>query len=61
MAGLAMAVQTFGNVCDALAAAPAAAASFKARADLLTALIGQVRSWEVTRQVAAGRDPAPAE
>ncbi|APT60214.1 XRE family transcriptional regulator (plasmid) [Roseomonas gilardii] len=50
-----MEAQTFGDVFDAIADTPAEAASMKARADLLAALVARVRTWEVTQEVAAGR------
>lgn len=50
-----MEAQTFGDVFDAIANTPAEAASMKARADLLAALIARVKTWDVTQEVAAGR------
>ena len=50
-----MEVQTFDDVFDAIANTPAEAASMKARADLLDALVAHVKSWNVTQEVAAGR------
>ena len=55
MEGLSMDVQTFGSVFDALADTPAEAANMKARADLLSALNAQVRSWNVSQEAAATR------
>src|SRR5690606_12063439 len=48
-------VQTFDDVFDALADTPAEAANLKARAELMTALRGRVRSWNVTQEAAAAR------
>lgn len=50
-----MEVQTFDDVFDAIANTPVEAASMKARADLLGALVSHVKSWNVTQEVAAGR------
>lgn len=50
-----MEVQTFDDVFDALANTPTEAASMKARADLLAALVAHVKSWNVTQEIAAGR------
>lgn len=50
-----MEVQTFAEVFDALAATPAETANMKARADLLSLLIGRVRSWDLTLEAAAAR------
>ena len=50
-----MEVQTFDDVFDAIANTPVEAASMKARADLLGALVSLVKSWNVTQEVAAGR------
>lgn len=50
-----MDVQTFDSVFDALADTPAEAANMKARADLLSALNAQVRSWNVSQEAAATR------
>ena len=50
-----MDVQTFDDVFDALADTPAEAANLKARAELMTALRGRVRSWNVTQEAAAAR------
>ena len=47
--------QTFDNVFDALADAPAEAANMKARAELLLGLHERVRSWSVSQEVAARR------
>jgi predicted XRE-type DNA-binding protein len=43
------------EVFDALAAIPAEAANMKVHADLLAALIAQVKSWTVSQEVAAKR------
>lgn len=50
-----MDVQTFDNVFDALADTPAQAANMKARAELLSAVRTQVRSWKVPQEAAAAR------
>jgi predicted XRE-type DNA-binding protein len=50
-----MDAESFDNVFDALADTPAEAASLKARSTLLTALVHQVRSWDVTQATAAAR------
>lgn len=50
-----MEAQTFTDVFDALASSPAEAANMKARADLLAALVEQVKSWGVSQQAAAER------
>lgn len=48
-------MQTFDDVFDALADTPAEAANLKVRAELMTALRGRVRSWNVTQEAAAAR------
>lgn len=48
-------VQTFDDVFDAIADTPAEAANMKARADLLSAVKGQVGSWKIAQGVAAER------
>lgn len=50
-----IAVQTFDNVFDAIADTPAEAANMKARADMLTAVKAQVKSWNLTQSAAAER------
>ena len=50
-----MEMQTFDDVFDALADTPAEAANMKARAELLSALIVRVTSWEVSQEIAAER------
>ena len=50
-----IAVQTFDNVFDAIADTPAEAANMKARADMLTAVKAQVKSWNLPQSAAAGR------
>jgi predicted XRE-type DNA-binding protein len=50
-----MEMQVFENVFDAIAKTPAEAASLKARSALLYAISKQVKSWEVSQQVAAKR------
>ena len=50
-----MKVEMFDDVFDAIADTPAEAANMKARADLLAALIGQVKSWELPQGAAAKR------
>ncbi len=50
-----MEVQEFADVFDALADTPAEAANMKARADLLSALIEHVRSWDLPPGQAAAR------
>jgi predicted XRE-type DNA-binding protein len=50
-----MEVQTFDDVFDALADTPAEAANMKARADLLSAIVEQVKSWNLTQEAAAAR------
>lgn len=50
-----METEVFGDVFDALADTPAEAANMKVRADLLAALIAQVKSWEVPQEGAAKR------
>ena len=50
-----MDVHTFDDVFDAIADTPAQAANMKARADLLSALKAQVRSWDLTQEAAAAR------
>lgn len=52
---MAIEVQTFDDVFDALANTPAEAANMKARADLLGAVKAQVESWSVTQGAAASR------
>jgi len=51
----AMEMQRFGDVFDAIATSPAEAASLKARADVMSAIIDRVRSWDDTQQTAAKR------
>jgi len=50
-----MEIQTFDDVFDALADTPAEAANMKARADLLSAIVEQVKSWNLTQEAAATR------
>lgn len=50
-----METEVFGDVFDALADTPAEAANMKVRADLLAALMAQVKSWEVPQEGAAKR------
>lgn len=50
-----MNVETFESVFDALAQTPAEAANMKARGALLSALVTQIRSWDVSQEVAAKR------
>lgn len=50
-----IAIQTYGDVFDAIAKTPAEAANMKARADLLSAVKAQVKSWKLTQGVAATR------
>jgi predicted XRE-type DNA-binding protein len=50
-----MEIQRFDDVFDAIARNPAEAASLKARADVLSAVIDQVRAWQVTQDAAAKR------
>jgi predicted XRE-type DNA-binding protein len=50
-----MEVQTFDDVFDALADTPAEAANMKARADLLSLLVQQVKSWGLPQYAAAAR------
>ena len=50
-----MEAQTFDDVFDALADAPAEAANMKARADLLSAIVQQVNAWNLTQEAAAAR------
>ena len=52
---MAIEVQTFDDVFDALANTPAEAANMKTRADLLGAVKTQVESWSVTQGAAAAR------
>lgn len=52
---MAIEVQTFDDVFDALANTPAEAANMKVRADLLGAVKAQVESWSVTQGAAASR------
>jgi predicted XRE-type DNA-binding protein len=52
---MAIEVQTFGDVFDAISDTPAEAANMKARADLLSAVKSQVKSWKVAQGVAATR------
>ncbi len=47
--------QVFADVFDALADTPAEAANLKLRADLLSALMGRVKSWGLPQEQAAGR------
>ena len=50
-----MEAQTFASVFDALADTPAEAANMKARAELLSSLQAQVRSWGLPQEAAAAR------
>jgi predicted XRE-type DNA-binding protein len=50
-----MEVQTFENVFDALADTPAEAANLKARAEILSAVVQKVRSWNLSQDAAAVR------
>lgn len=50
-----MDAESFDNVFDALADTPAEAANLKARSTLVTALVRQIRSWEITQEAAAAR------
>lgn len=50
-----MEVQTFDSVFDALADTPAEAANMKARSELLSALQGRIRSWDIPQEAAATR------
>jgi predicted XRE-type DNA-binding protein len=50
-----MEVQIFDDVFDALADTPAEAANMKARADLLSLLVGRVKSWNLPQGAAAAR------
>ena len=52
---MAIEVQTFGDVFDAISDTPAEAANLKARADLLSAVKAQVESWKVAQGAAATR------
>lgn len=47
--------QSFDNVFDALADTPAEAANLKARSTLLTAIVRQIESWNLTQEAAAAR------
>jgi predicted XRE-type DNA-binding protein len=47
--------QEFDDVFDALSDTPAEAANMKARAELLSALVQQVKSWDLSQEVAAAR------
>ena len=47
--------QSFDSVFDAIADTPAEAANMRARASLMSAIIAQVRSWDVSQEVAAQR------
>lgn len=48
-----MNAQTFDDVFDAIAKAPAEAANLKARAELMSALRMRVESWGMAQQAAA--------
>jgi predicted XRE-type DNA-binding protein len=50
-----MGQQTFDDVFDALSDTPAEAANMKARAELLSALVQHVKSWDLSQEAAAGR------
>jgi len=50
-----MKIDTFENVFDALSETPAEAANMKARSELLSAVKGRVRSWDVSQEAAAAR------
>ena len=50
-----MEAQTLANVFDALADTPIEAANMKARAELLSSLQVQVRSWGLPQEAAAAR------
>ena len=52
---MAIEVQTFDDVFDAIAHTPAEAANMKARADLLSAIKVQVESWKIAQGLAAQR------
>jgi predicted XRE-type DNA-binding protein len=52
---MAIEVQTFHDVFDAISDTPAEAANMKALADLLSAIKAQVESWKVVQGVAATR------
>ena len=45
--------QTFDDVFDALSDTPAEAANMKARAELLSALVQHVKSWDLSQEAAA--------
>lgn len=50
-----MNVEDFEHVFDALSDSPAEAANMKARAELLSAIVMQVRSWNLSQDAAATR------
>jgi predicted XRE-type DNA-binding protein len=50
-----MEAQEFDDVFDALSDTPAEAANMKARAELLSALVQQVKSWDLSQEAAAAR------
>jgi predicted XRE-type DNA-binding protein len=55
MTGNDMDVQSFDSVCDAIEDAPERAANMRLRAELLTAVEQEVRSWGLTQAKAAER------
>ena len=50
-----MDTQSYADVFDALSDTPAEAANLKARADVLAALVEQVKSWGLPQEAAAVR------
>jgi predicted XRE-type DNA-binding protein len=48
-------VRTFATVWDAIANTPEEAVALRLRADVMIAITGRVRSWEVTQREAAKR------
>ena len=50
-----MEVQTFDDVCDALADTPAEAAHMTARAGLLGIVVDRIKSWDLPQGAAAKR------
>lgn len=52
---MAVEIQMFDSVFDALADTPVQAANMKARSDLLSVLKTRIRSWELSQEAAAGR------
>jgi len=50
-----MQAQVFEDVFDALSDTPSEAAHMKARAELLSALVQHVKSWDLSQEAAAAR------